>query len=290
MIICGDLSVPNKKCTDQLLDDMKSCNIFTDKTVILNMEGVVLQDCKDCFWKVYNHNSVVELKNICSKMICSIANNHTYDYPEYIDYEIELFKKNNIGVFGLFDNESIKPICFVENGVEYAVFGHCWNAYTKTNTNTKTNHHVIDCSYEKFYNVVCKYINNHRSTRVICFFHWNYDLEEFPFPAYKQLAHELIDYGVEAVIGNHAHVPQEIEIYRNKVIAYGLGNFYMPDNYYFNGELAYSEKSHVCYAIELFQDDKAPIQHIFKTDVSKTKALEYIESKELSGGGYLDTH
>lgn len=46
---------------------------------------------------------------------------------------------------------------------------------------------------------------------VICFFHWNYELEKYPQPFDRQLAMDLIDMGVAAVIGCHAHRTQPIE-------------------------------------------------------------------------------
>ena len=41
----------------------------------------------------------------------------------------------------------------------------------------------------------------------------------------QDLFHELIDAGADMVIAHHAHVLQPMEIYHNKPIVYGLGNF-----------------------------------------------------------------
>ena len=41
----------------------------------------------------------------------------------------------------------------------------------------------------------------------------------------EDLAHRAIDEGADIVIGHHPHVPEEIEYYKNGVIAYSLGNF-----------------------------------------------------------------
>ena len=38
-------------------------------------------------------------------------------------------------------------------------------------------------------------------------------------------AHLVVDHGADLVIGHHPHVPQGIEIYQGKIIAYSLGNF-----------------------------------------------------------------
>ena len=41
----------------------------------------------------------------------------------------------------------------------------------------------------------------------------------------EKIAHELIDYGADIVVGAHPHVPQGVEMYKGKPICYSLGNF-----------------------------------------------------------------
>lgn len=41
----------------------------------------------------------------------------------------------------------------------------------------------------------------------------------------RLIAHELIDYGADVVIGSHPHAPQGIEMYNGKPIFYSMGNF-----------------------------------------------------------------
>ena len=288
MIFLGDLSIPNQHCSDLLIRDMKRIELFRDETIVVNLEGVLSPcDSTDSFWKVYNFRSAIEIKDVSRSVVCSLANNHTYDYPENIDYTLQQLNENGIAWFGLRNNTNVvaPPYCFEENGVQYAIFGHCWSVYTHTNKNRTTHHHVEDCSYEEYYKVVTRYIAEHRNVKVVCFLHWNFDMEEFPFPAYKQLAHELIDFGAEAVIGNHAHVIQEAEIYRGKIIAYGLGNFYMPDGYFFNGNLKYPPKSHQCLGVQIFGDGRTPVVHRFATDVSNECALKYISTDDVHDEG-----
>ena len=46
-------------------------------------------------------------------------------------------------------------------------------------------------------------------------------------PSSRQIeyAHEVIDAGADLVLGHHPHVLQSIEIYKDKLILYSLGNF-----------------------------------------------------------------
>ncbi|MGH9592624.1 MAG: CapA family protein, partial [Bryobacteraceae bacterium] len=41
----------------------------------------------------------------------------------------------------------------------------------------------------------------------------------------RQVAHSAIDAGADAIVGHHAHILQGMEIYRNRPIFHGLGNF-----------------------------------------------------------------
>ncbi len=59
--------------------------------------------------------------------------------------------------------------------------------------------------------------------------HWG--VQEIPFPTFedRQIAHTLIEAGVDMIVGHHAHVIQSHEVYLGKHIFYGLGNFIFPD-------------------------------------------------------------
>ena len=54
--------------------------------------------------------------------------------------------------------------------------------------------------------------------------HWGLENEPIPDPKQTEIAHHLIDHGADVIIGNHAHIPQAIEIYRGRPIFYCLGN------------------------------------------------------------------
>nr|MCR5454439.1 CapA family protein [Bacteroidales bacterium] len=51
-----------------------------------------------------------------------------------------------------------------------------------------------------------------------------------------QLAHSLIDEGADIVLGHGPHVTRAVEIYKNKFIAYSMGNFATYSNVSIAGE------------------------------------------------------
>jgi poly-gamma-glutamate synthesis protein (capsule biosynthesis protein) len=66
---------------------------------------------------------------------------------------------------------------------------------------------------------------------IIASLHWGYEFEFFPRKRQIDIAHTLIEWGVDALIAHHPHVIQPVEYYRSQrdpdrlaVIAYSLGS------------------------------------------------------------------
>jgi poly-gamma-glutamate capsule biosynthesis protein CapA/YwtB (metallophosphatase superfamily) len=60
---------------------------------------------------------------------------------------------------------------------------------------------------------------------VVVLLHWGVEYARFPETVQRLAARALVDAGADLVIGHHPHVLQEVELYRDAVIAYSLGNF-----------------------------------------------------------------
>ncbi len=60
---------------------------------------------------------------------------------------------------------------------------------------------------------------------VIVYLHWGIERQNIPRDKERAVAYELIDAGVDLVIGAHPHVLQSVEYYKGKAIFYSLGNF-----------------------------------------------------------------
>ena len=59
--------------------------------------------------------------------------------------------------------------------------------------------------------------------------HWGKEYIHYPPPENVKLARQLVDWGVDLVLGHHPHVIQGIEQYGRGLICYSLGNFLFPD-------------------------------------------------------------
>lgn len=66
---------------------------------------------------------------------------------------------------------------------------------------------------------------NNDSDLIVAYLHFGNEYSNSPNENQVKIAHELIDYGADVVLGSHPHVPQGIEMYNGKPIFYSLGNF-----------------------------------------------------------------
>jgi poly-gamma-glutamate capsule biosynthesis protein CapA/YwtB (metallophosphatase superfamily) len=60
---------------------------------------------------------------------------------------------------------------------------------------------------------------------VIVSFHWGIEYDSKAAGYQRSLAHKCIDAGADLILGSHPHVLQGIEVYKDKLIAYSLGDF-----------------------------------------------------------------
>ena len=73
---------------------------------------------------------------------------------------------------------------------------------------------------------------------IFIYVHAGYENESYPLPELRTLYRHFINMGADGVFASHPHVPQPWENYKNKIIAYSLGNFCF-DNPSVNNDLWY---------------------------------------------------
>ncbi len=73
------------------------------------------------------------------------------------------------------------------------------------------------------------------TTHIVVMMHWGDEYQPVHNATQETIAHALIDAGVDAVIGSHPHVIQDVEVYNGAPIFYSLGNFVFDQ--YWNGDV-----------------------------------------------------
>lgn len=136
----------------------------------------------------------------------NISNNHIYDYLNkgFVDTKTAL-NAEHINFFGE-GNKWVKEV----NGIKFGFLGYsAWSNDSSFLKKVKTDIQALKDD----------------NCLVIINFHWGEENKYTPNEVQKSVAHYAIDNGADVIIGHHPHVIQGIEMYKNKMICYSLGNF-----------------------------------------------------------------
>ena len=154
-----------------------------------------------------------------------LANNHMLDYgDEGCKATIDAFHGITTIGAGSFDEAySVKVIEVKDKKIGFlSCVHHEFGVWETKQSNQKTGtawicHHLI----QKRITEAKKEVDY-----LIVLPHAGVEETDAPIPEWRELYQTFIDWGADAVIGTHPHVPQGWETYKGKPIFYSLGNFY----------------------------------------------------------------
>ena len=203
-----------------LLDDADI--IFGNLECVLSNKGLKDNDIKSRLFRGKpEHISVLKKAGF---NILNIANNHTMQYgcEAFIDME-RLLLENSIDPLGVKgdDKYNSKPVLYDIKNKKIAMLGYSFEkdrhadgelAYAKGN-------------FETIRQDIAELKNNENPDYIILSCHWGLELMLRPSNHTVKLARQLIDIGVDIILGHHSHTLQGCETYKNKLIIYSLGNF-----------------------------------------------------------------
>lgn len=282
MIFCGDISVPFQDGVIISGIPLSEKN----KIWIGNLEGSLVdeaeRDINILLQKriVFNSLSgICSLQKIIPFKVWGMANNHLLDACSVKESKHNLSKIVN-KQFGAGENidEAMLPFLLTDDGIDYAIFAFgsrsikCKDAKKNSEGSNPWNKwHVLS--------VMKAALKDYPNRRLVAFFHWNTELELYPQPLHRELSHQLIDLGVYAIIGCHAHRVQPIEIYKGHPIVYGLGNFAFRQNTYMNGKLKFPSFSYPEIAFEICGGDFIIHNILYHVD---SHVVEYLNKVKIS--------
>ena len=155
--------------------------------------------------------------------LLTLANNHIMDQGDIGFKEtIKTLDKNNLEYVGAGNNlESAKKIFYTNiNSLKIAILNFTENEFTIASDN-KPGANPLDI-IDNYNNINEAKIN---ADYVIVIVHGGHEEYNLPSIRMQKTYRFFIDGGADAVIGHHTHCFSGYEIYNNKPIFYGLGNF-----------------------------------------------------------------
>ena len=232
LLFAGDYSPRERiqriieKCGHDSFDSVKS--LFDNvNCAIVNYETVVADASDKPISKNGTHlftspKSVDTLKWLGVSVV-TLANNHFMDFGEHAAQRtIRMFDDNGIKTVGagknIIDAQSYLVVEIAEKKIAFV--NACEREFSIAGTDSFGCNPLdpIDISYQ---------IKDARQKAdyVVCVFHGGNEHYQLPSPRMKKWYRFFVDCGADAVINHHQHCFSGYEVYRNKPIFYGLGNF-----------------------------------------------------------------
>jgi len=219
--IASDTNLPSIiKSNPSSIIDKKITKLFNKSDIVFGNLECVISDSyngNDGFFStpslVMAPPEAIELLNRNFTHL-NITNNHIMDHGvEKVKETVKHLKQSEIVYLGdpISNKSKLKTTTVKEKKIGFLAYNLC----------------VKD--KEKEVNTILKQIADKRSEvdLLIVSLHWGWGFEQIPYPSPKQIewGRKIVDAGGDILLGHHSHVFQPVEIYKNKVIAYSLGNF-----------------------------------------------------------------
>lgn len=177
----------------------------------------------------------------------TLANNHFRDYgDDEIRSTLDLLDSNNIDHLGggLNPQEAAKVLYKQIEDKKIAFVNMCENEWSIVTDNHAGSNPLDEIS---LYYTITEAKKN--SDYLIAIIHGGKELYQLPTPRMKRLYRYIIDLGADSVINHHQHCFSGYEVYHEKPIFYGLGNFL------FDKGGLYLDGWHDGYMVQLELDD-----------------------------------
>ena len=159
----------------------------------------------------------------------SLANNHVLDYGrDALTDTIISLKENNIEFVGAGENlaEASKINYQSINGIKVAFLAASEILGYESNKATDDKSGVFYLNRNDLSDII-EVVKEAQANAdyVVLIAHWDREYYDNPKDETVNMAHTLIDNGIDIIIGHHHHVLQGIEYYKNVIIYYSTGNF-----------------------------------------------------------------
>lgn len=181
-----------------------------DDFTLINLECVLSESEErvDKTWNLKGKPEYVGIMSGSSVEACSLGNNHNMDYGE-VSLEDTKNALDHAGIlYGL--NEHVATY-ETESGIVVGI--------------VSSNLLWQDEAHRNYIRDGIAALREQGADLVIACCHWGIEGDHYANDYQRDMAHQIIDWGADLLIGTHPHVLQGVELYNGKVICYSLGNF-----------------------------------------------------------------
>lgn len=183
-----------------------------DDCTFINLEGVFANEGKaeDKQFTFRGPTDYINILTGSSVEVANLSNNHTFDFGQAgYNSTVQILKENGVRYIP----RSGTSLYTTPSGLTIGMYGVYFN---------------LD---EKDMKADIAMLRAAGADIIVAAAHWGIEREYIQNSYQTSMAHKLIDAGVDIVWGHHPHVLQPIEIYKNGIIYYSLGNFSFGGNH-----------------------------------------------------------
>jgi len=265
IFIAGDIVILSEK--QNIVDEELKKIITHSDMAICNFEAPIKSEgnpIPKAGPHLSQHPKAIDYVKDAGFNICSLANNHFFDYGiKGVETTLNKFKSLNIDTCGagLNFNEANQLLIKQVNGIKFGFLAFCegefgvFTNYSDYGAVAYVNHYSTNSLIRNSKNEV---------DFLIVIVHAGVENVDLPLPEWRHRYKEICDLGADTVIGHHPHVPQGWETHDGKPIFYSLGNFY------FDRE---SKSENFSYSVILEFNDK---------HLSEFKIITHLKSKGIT--------
>lgn len=254
-----------------------------NKPLCLNLEGAIIQGEQSLRWGVWNGGGWRQSFSHTRCCAAFLANNHILDVGKGIEGTLSALSAVGIIGFGAGANtvDAAASGDLESDGQRYRLVGFGWPVIGCRSAGlARSGVNVLEGRHAR--RLVAALRARHPQDRLVVVMHWNYEFEPYPQPGHRELAMNVIDLGAHAVIGHHPHIVGPVERYRDRTIAYSLGNWAFSYGRFFNGRLRLPSSSFHQIAIELAEDG----DRVHHARFEPPTTVRYLSSEAVGGADF----
>lgn len=226
---CPQLDLLGPKRCEQIVDDLSSVADLLSHAdySLVNLEAPVINGSPSPIAKVGDHLSLRQedidaLEKVGFRAV-TMANNHIRDYGDE-GVRSTLGALDRIGVAhvgcGLNEKDARQTLYVTTGKGTLAVLNVCEHEFSVSSEGA-TAHSLRPIAL--FHDIVEA---KAKSDYLLLIVHGGHEYYPLPSPRMQELYRFFIDAGADAVVNHHQHCVSGCEYYKDRPIAYGLGNFY----------------------------------------------------------------
>lgn len=257
---------------------------------IVNFEFPVVVDSGNPISKngpcLKGHINSIEAIKSAGFNVCTLANNHIKDQGANCCINtMHLLEESGFNTVGVGENlKDAGKILYLRSEKEIVAIINCCENEFSIALNNEAGANPLN-PIQQYYK-----IQEAKQTAdyIIVIVHGGHENYQLPSPRMKELYRFFIDAGADAVVNHHQHCYSGYEIYKNKPIFYGLGNFIFDwegkrNSIWNEGFILNLKLDKACVRYELIpyeQCNQTPTIRTLKADMSENffKNISYLNS------------